>query len=400
MGAFASLQHREYRRLWIGAILSNTGTWMQSVALSWFVLELTGSPFWVGAITFFSFIGLALAPLGGGVADRVDRRKLIVVTQSIMMLDTILLAVLVSTGRANLVAISVLTFIVGAAWGFNGPAWQAFVPSLVPRESMVNAIALNSAQFSMARVIGPATAGFLVAALGAAPVFWINAGSYVAVLIALSVVRSRPVPERASGATGLGLADGIRYAWRHPQIRPMLLSIGVLSLFGGPVSALLPVYAREVFERGAGAYGALFAAMGTGSVVGALILGRRGRVSRRAIGAALAAAGLSLAAFAVVPVFAAGLLSIGAFGLAYLFGVSATNSAIQMVVEEQYRGRVLSLFMVAFGGLFPLGSLAAGGVAEAIGPGPTTLIGAAACAAWGLGLVWRARTRPIVPESA
>jgi MFS family permease len=394
VGAFDSLRYRDYRLMWFGSIVSNVGTWMQIVALSWYVLQLTGSLFWVGAVNFANFAPAWLSPFAGVLADRVDRRKILLATQSSMMVTSGALAILVATGHGSIWPVLLLTLVAGLAFAADAPARQAFFPSLVPRDKMVNAIALNSAQFSLARVIGPAIAGAMIATVGPAPVFAINAGSFLAVLAALAAVRSpfdaRAVRERPPARLG----EGLTYAWRHPVIRPMLLSISVISLFGAPITALLPGFAREVYGRGPQAFGFLTTAMGTGSVLGAVLLGRAGRISPRIIGAGVALSGLALAAFGATVIFAVGLGLILVFGGAYLFTISATNGQIQTASEDAIRGRVVSLFMVAFGGLFPVGSLVAGAVAERLGVQVTTIAGAGLCMAWGLGLVMRWRAPP------
>ncbi|HWC33000.1 MAG TPA: MFS transporter, partial [Actinomycetota bacterium] len=291
--AFHSLRFRDYRLLWAGAVISNTGTWMQNVALSWYVFTLTRSAFWVGAVAFASFFPMWLSPLGGVLADRFDRRRILLATQSVMMIAATALAVLVGTGRATLAPVMGLTLLGGFAFSIDAPTRQAFFPSLVPRDAMVNAIALNSAQFSLARVIGPAIAGTMIAAFGVAPVFWINAVSFLAVLAALTTVRERPRTMEGE-APAQGLRAGLAYAWRHPVIRVLIASIAVLSVFAGPISALLPVFADEVFRRGPTGLGALAAAMGAGSVLGAIVLGRIGRVRPRMVAAGVALAGGAL----------------------------------------------------------------------------------------------------------
>lgn len=403
MATFESLRYRDFRLLWTGATFSNVGTWMQNVALSWYVLVLTGSPFWVGAVTFATFIPMVLAPLGGITADRLDRRKVLLATQCFLMLDAAALAALAQTGHATLWAVLTLTLGVGVAYALNAPTWHAFVANLVPRHALVNAVALNSAQFSVARVVGPAIAGTLIAAAGLTVVFWINAASFVAVLVALFRIRPRAVPATRGATPAARLATGVRYAWGDPTVRAMILSIGVFSFFGAPISALLPVYARDVFHRGPGAFGSLAAAMGLGAVIGALALGRLGRASQPIIGGALVVLGAALTAFAGAPVYGAGLALMVVVGSAYLFAVSGINSAIQTTVDDGVRGRVMSLFMLAFGALFPLGSLAAGAVADRVGVVLPTVASAAACGLWGLGLVqrWRRRVaRELRPASA
>jgi len=391
--AFHSLRYRDYRLLWAGAAISNTGTWMQHVALSWYVLELTGSVFWVGAVTFANFFPMWLSPLGGVLADRFDRRKLLLATQAAMMLAAVALGLLATTGRATIGPVMVITTVSGLAFAVDAPTRQAFFPSLVPRDAMVNAIALNSAQFSLARVIGPAIGGLMIGGIGVETVFWVNAGSFLAMLAALWVVRGPERLRSVDGERAGGLRAGLAYAWRHPVIRAMLASTAVLSVFAGPISALLPVFARDIFEAGPGGFGILAAALGLGSVGGAILLGRIGRVNPRMIAGAIAVSGAALIAFALSPGFAAAIVAMVLFGVAYLFCVSATNSQIQTTVEESARGRILGLFLLAFGGTFPLGSLVAGAIASATSVVVTTIGGALVCVGWGVALLlrWRAR---------
>jgi MFS family permease len=389
LGSFDSLRYRDYRLLWSGAILSNVGTWMQFVALSWYVFELTHSAFWVSFITFLNFVPNVFSPIGGVLTDRVDRKRILFFTQTFMMIDAAVLAILVVTGVATLPAVGVLTFGQGLAFAFNGPAWQSYIPSLVPPEAMVNAIALNSAQFSLARVIGPAIGGALIIASGPGLVFGINAVSFVTVLLAMAMIRSRPRQPLAHRTLRDLLAGGIRYTWRQRRIRIMIATIAVQSFFGAPVTALLPIYAADVYGRGATGYGALAAAIGVGSVLGALLLGRLGtRSSPGAVAGSMVALGVALVAFASVPSFGAGLGLLVVYGAAYLFGISGTNSDIQLQVDESVRGRVLSIYMLAFGAFYPVGSLVAGVAAQTFGAPATTIVGAGVCLAWGLRLRW------------
>jgi MFS family permease len=396
MGAFEALRYRDYRIIWIGSILSNSGTWMQFVGLSWYVLELTGSVFWVGAVNFVNFAPAWLSPIAGAMADRFDRRRILMVTQSTSMVASLALGTLVVTGTGSIWPVMAVTLLSGLAFAADAPARHAFFPSLVPREKMVNAIALNSAQFSLARVVGPAIAGPLVATVGAGPVFWINAVSYLFVLGALAAVPSRFRPTPPEERTPVRVRDGLAYAWRHPVIRPLLVSIAVASLFAAPISTLLPQFSKEVFGRGARGFGFLTAAMGTGSVLGAMLLGRFGRLSPRRIGVALATAGISLIVFAAVGLFGVGMATMLVFGMAYLYTISATNGQLQTTSDDAFRGRVLALFMVAFGGIFPLGSLIGGAVADRIGVQATTIAGASACLLWGLGMVVRTYPRELI----
>jgi predicted MFS family arabinose efflux permease len=402
MGSFDSLRHRDYRLMWTGAVLSNIGTWMAAVALSWYVFVITHSAFWVSFVTFINFLPTVLSPIGGVFTDRFDRRKILFASQAFMMLDAAALALLAWLDQANLFAIMALTFGQGLGFAINAPAWMAFVPSLVPADSLVNAIALNSAQFSLARVIGPAVAGVLIGASadGVTLTFAINAISFVAVLVALSLVRARPAgpPERRTVRDLL--IGGFSYTWRHRPIRSMIGLIAVLSLFAAPATALLPNFAADVFGRGAGGFGALAAALGAGSVLGALLLGRVGsRVTPSLIAGTLVALAVILVLFATIHVFAVGMALMVGYGTSFLFIVAGTNSAIQLMVDERMRGRVISMWMLAFGAFYPAGSLAAGVAAEAWGAPVTAVTGAVVCGGWGLALLarsagWAGRAAP------
>ncbi len=392
MGSFDSLRYRDYRLLWIGAVLSNSGTWMANVAVAWYVLELTRSPFWVSFVTFISFLPTVLSPIGGVYTDRLDRKSILLYAQAFMMVDAVALTVLAWTGRANLFAVMALIFGQGIGFALNGPAWMALVPSLVPPEAMVNAIALNSAQFNLARVIGPAITGPLIAASGVTLVFGINAVSFLAVLAALAAMKRSPVPDQAGRTVKELLLGGFAYTWGHRPIRLLIAVVAVISFFAAPMTSLLPVFTSEVYGRGAAGYGALAAALGVGSVLGALALGRVGdRAAPRSIALVLVGVAALMVLFAAIPVYAAGAGLLLLYGGAFLFIVAATNSAIQLQVEEKVRGRVLSIWMFAFGACFPAGSLLAGLAAEAWGARATTVAGAVVCALWGAGMLLRTR---------
>jgi MFS family permease len=396
MGSFEALRYRDYRLLWIGAVLSNVGTWMQTIALGWYVFQLTRSAFWVSFITFANFIPIVFSPLGGVFSDRFDRKKILTASQAIMMIDAAVLSVLAWTGHANLAAVMVLTFGQGLMIGFSGPTWMAFITSLVPPKAMVNAIALNSGQFNLARVVGPAIAGLIIGLTSSGPaiVFTINAASFLTVLAALARIGPHARPGRQRQGVWELLTGGLAYTWRNERIRTMILGLGVMSFFAAPAAALLPVFAADVFHRGAGSYGSLAASAGLGSVTGALLLGRLGnRLSPSVIAGALMALGASLILFASIPVYPAGLGLIFLYGVAFLLFISGNNSDVQLTVDEPMRGRVLSIWMLALGAFLPLGSLLSGVAAEAWGPQATTIAGGGGCALWGLAMLWRFRAR-------
>jgi MFS family permease len=390
VGSFDALRHRNFRLLFIGAFLSNVGTWMQAIALSWYVFLLTHSAFWVSFVTFVNFIPTVLSPIGGVYTDRLDRKRILLATQSFMMMDAALLATLAWLHHATLFTVLALTFGQGLAFALNGPTWQAFVPSLVPPEAMVNAISLNSAQFSLARVVGPAVAGVVIASYsaGAALVFTVNAVSFLTVIGALMMMRTRPVVVAERERVRDLLRTGLAYTWENRRIRAMIAAIAVVSFFAAPAASLLPVFAAKVYGRGAGTYGSLAAALGVGSVAGALTLGRLGnRIGRRVVALAATSAGVSLLLFGAVRSYAAGLILMFLFGAAYLLVISGTNSDIQLAVDDRLRGRVISVWMLAFGVTYPVGSLLAG-VAASVWGAPTTVVaGAVVCCFWGLGML-------------
>jgi MFS family permease len=386
MGAFDSLRYRNYRLLWTGAVLSNIGTWMHLTALSWYVFLLTRSAFWVSFVTFANFLPTVLSPIAGVYTDQFNRKKLLVYAQLFMMVSAAVLAILVWTNQANLFWVMALTFTLGTGFTFNGTTWQAYMPSLVPPESMVNAIALNSAQFSVARVIGPAIGGVLLGVTGAGLIFGINAISFLAVLVALALIRTGSGTAQQRRTVRDLLVGGFTYTWRHRRIRAMIVVIAVMSFFASPVTALLPIFAADVFGQEASGFGTLAAAMGVGSVLGALAIGRRGRVTPRLIAGALVVQGTILILFASIPVFAVGVGLLVLFGSAFLIVVSGTNSDIQMHVDEAVRGRVISAWLLAFGATYPAGSLLAGLLAEVWGAPATMVVGGAVCSLSGLGL--------------
>jgi MFS family permease len=401
MGSFDSLRNPSYRRrLWIGAVLSNTGTWMQTTAVAWHVLELTHSAFWVSFVSFAGTFPIVLAPLGGVFADRLNRRRILLAAQAGMMTAALLLTILTAAGQATLAVVLTLTLAQGLGFGLSGPTWMAFIPSLVPPQDMVNAVALNSAQFNLARVIGPAVAGGLIPIVGVGPIFAVNTASFLAVLLAIWRIPMAAAPPRSGRSLLAELRGGFAYVRRSPIIRSLVAAIAVVSFFAGPAQAILPVFASEVYGLGAGAYGALGAALGLGSVVGALAVGRGGnRVGRRGVATSMVALGTLLVGFAVAPAFAAGLALLAGVGCAYLYMIAASNGRIQVEVDEAMRGRVMSLSMLAFGAPFPIGSLMAGLLVDRVGPTATVAGGASVCVAWGLGMLAR-RARAAQAEVA
>lgn len=369
--AFRALRHRDFALFWSGALASNVGTWMQQVTVPFVLFHLTGSAAWIGLAAFLQFFPMmAMNSVGGVLADRFPRKRIIMTTQALQMGVAFTLFALWETGNARPGAIVAMVAVAGVVAGIQVPAWQSFVPQLVPRESLLNAVTLNSAQFNGARAVGPALAGLVLAVWGPGAAFLANGLSFVFVLAALAGVRTQQAPVTREVGTVRGeFRDGFRYTRAHPGLTLAVVLAAVAGLLGAPVVQFTPVFARDVFEVGEAAYGLLMASFGAGAVAGAVLLGAYGDDVRRS---RLAAGGLfAFAAGAVglgvAPAYAAGLLALLAMGAAHLVLASALNTSIQIIVREEMRGRVIAIFMMAFTGGFPVGALLQGRVADAVG---------------------------------
>lgn len=388
--ALRALRHRNLRLFFAGQGISLVGTWMQQVAMSWLVYRLTGSALVLGVIAFWSqFPALLMAPLAGALADRWSRYRMVFLAQSLSMVQALVLAILVLSGAVQVWHLVALALFLGVVSGLDIPARQALLARLVAGpEDLPNAIALNSSMFNAARMVGPAVAGVLIGALGEGPVFLVNALSYGAVLFALAALH---VPEeRAAAPAGSVLRtmrDGFRYALGFPPIRAILLLLALVSLVGIPYVVLLPVFARDVLGGDASTLGFLTSAAGLGALLGALALASRstvrglGRVI--ALATALFGAGLVAFAFSRTVWLSGAILVLAGFGV--MMATASMNTILQSVVDEEMRGRVMSLYTMAFIGVSPLGSLLAGALALRIGAPATVLLGGSAClllAAW------------------
>jgi MFS family permease len=366
----AALHHRNYRYYWFGQIVSLIGTWMQSVSQPWLVLLLGGSPFQLGIVLALQFAPpMFLAPLGGVLADRIDKRKVLMVTSVVASLQAVILFTLTITGVVQIWHVMLLATMLGFVSAVEMPVRQAFAAELVPRRDLVNAIALNSASFNMARVVGPGVAGLALAFFGPAFNFGINAVSYFAVLIGLwrmdpQALHREERPERFD-TVRRSLAQGFRYAVHTPTVLwPLVLLLG-MATFAMNFQTLLPLFARNTLDLGAEGYGALFATMGAGSLVGSLGLAFAAR--RPLLGLMLGGAvafvilelllGLSRSLIVVFPL-------VGLIGLTSMVMVNTINVMIQNSVSHELRGRVMSLYVTVFAGSAPIGGLLAGAVAE------------------------------------
>jgi predicted MFS family arabinose efflux permease len=376
--------------MWSGAFTSTTGTWMQQVAQSWLVLELTGSAFYLGLVGFLADLPILLFTLVGGVvADRIDRRKLLLGSQYTQMLTALVLTLLVVFDQIRIWHILVLVFIAGTGQSFGGPAYAALVPGLVKREDVPNAIALNSIQFNLARLVGPLLAAAVLAAAGVAWCFALNGLSFIAVIISLYLIRATFIPEKTTDSVMTGLRNGFAYMKDQGPLWQLSV-LGFVSTFCGiPLMTLLPIFAKDIFGMDASGYARLMAASGAGAITGALLYAAYSR--RQSHGRAVCVVqiifSLLLCTFAlsrnlilsyVVLFFAGGCLIT-------LF--ATITSLVQLNVAERMRGRVMSIFMFAFRGGMPIGNLAFGYLASQLSPTAALVTGSAVLGCTGLGVL-------------
>jgi MFS family permease len=365
-GWFRSLRHAEYRVFWTGNFVSNIGSWMQNVAQGWLVLQLTNSPFWLGLVGFVQQVPALIFSLPAGVmADRASRRRMLLATQTTMMVLAVALGILTQGHWISVRQIVVLAFLAGTTMALNAPTYQAAIRDLVPPEETLNAIALNSIQFNMSRVLGPSLAGFAIAGLGIAACFYLNALSYVPLLYVIARVAFPAREPRAEASLGQELSEGFRYVRTHREILLLVVIVALVSGFGLPYLVMMPAFARDVLQVGARGLGYLVTAAGAGALLGGFQLARHRAHQRRGpwvLGAALVFfAAIVLFCFSRTPVISALLLAV--VGGAMVVSVATANSLVQTLVPNAIRGRVLSMHTMAYLGFTPLGSLLVGALA-------------------------------------
>jgi MFS family permease len=363
-----ALENRDFRMFWSGQLVSLTGTWMQSVAQAWLVLELTASPVRLGLIGTLQFGPFLLLSIpAGALADRLPRRRLILATQGVLMLQSVALAALVQGGHVQYWHVAALAVVGGIANSVDMPARQSFVVDLVGAERLVNAIALNSAAFNGARVVGPALAGMVVAAWGTGAAFLLNALSFVVVVAALLAVRAEGSPSRGRG-TGFAadIAEGVAFVAGAPRVRFVLGMLLVMSLFVFNYNVIVPLLARNVLQAGAHGLGVLMAALGAGALTGALGLAVLGgaRPPTWTIVASAAVACAATASMAGVRHFGLAVAMLYVMGASGLLFMTACNTTVQLTVPDHLRGRTMSLYTLVFVGVAPAGSLLVGWIAE------------------------------------
>ena len=365
-----AFQHRDFRLYFTGQLISLVGSWMQSVAQGWLMHRLTDSAFMLGVLSFAQFAPvLPLALWAGVVVDHSPKRQLLLWTQTAMLVQAVALAWIVSAHVVQPWMVIALAVFYGIINTFDLPARQSIVVEMTGKEDLPNGIALNSAAFNLARILGPAVAGVLLVMVGEAGCFWLNALSFLAVIVSLMLMRGGSTPAArvaGDGSTRATMREGLAYAWSTRSIRSLLLLLAVCAGLGFQYNVLLPVYARDVLHAGADVYGWLFSAFGIGSLIAALRMAvTRERWSlRRHLLIGLTTAGLGLGGFAWLHWLPAMMVFAALAGFGLILYVSSTNTLIQLTVEDRYRGRVMALYTLFFVGTSPIGSLLSGAVAE------------------------------------
>jgi MFS family permease len=405
-GVFAALRHRNYRLYWSGQVLSLVGTWMQSVSEPWLVLQLGGTPLQLGIVLALEFAPSTILSLYGGVlADRFDKRKALIWTQVAAALQALVLFGLTATHVIEIWHIYLLATALGCINAVNMPVRQAFAAEMVPRKELVNAIALNSASFNAARIVGPAIAGITLALWGTAVNFGINAVSYLAVLAGLMLMDPKAmytVTQPVRGRVLHRIREGIDYAVRTPAVLWPLVLLGGISIFGLNFQTLLPLFARNTLQLDAHGYGALYAVMGIGSLTGSMSLAFAG--SRRPLVPLIVGGGAGFVTAEVIlglsraPVPAFGLVVL--IGLTSMLMINTINVMIQYGVPDELRGRVMSLYVFVFAGSSPVGGLFAGGTAQLFGAPAGFVLGGLLSAAFLVVAAWQLVRRVTPPSLA
>jgi MFS family permease len=376
-----SLEHRNFQLFFGGQLISLIGTWMQNVAQAWLVYKLTGSSLLLGSVGFASQFPVFLAaPLGGIVADRYNRHRVVIATQTASMILAFILAGLTIAQRITIPEIFILAAMLGIVNAFDIPGRQAFLVEMVGKEHLINAIALNSSMFNGARIIGPAIAGILVARIGEGWCFFANAVSYIAVIIGLLMMRVQPRTHLPSGPALAHVIEGFRFVKNTAPIRALLLLLGLVSLVAMPYTVLMPIFADRILHGGARGLGILMGATGVGALLGALTLATRTGVYGLGRWVTFSCAGfaITLVAFALSRNFWLSTALLVPVGFCMMLQMSSSNTLIQAMVPDHLRGRVMSVYSMMFMGMAPFGALFGGAAADRLGAPVAVIMGAVA----------------------
>ncbi|HEX2033310.1 MAG TPA: MFS transporter [Chloroflexota bacterium] len=403
LSTFDALRVRDYRLLFQGNAVTSMGFWMQQVALGWLVLDLTDSPFYLGLASFArSFPMLVVSPFGGVLADRLDRRRLIVSTQVSQLVLTAVLAVMVFAGIVNVWHVLAISFLMGVAMSAHVPARQALIPSLVGRERLANALALYSMSLNTSRIIGPAMAGAIMGWGGVAACFGLQCVGYVWAVA--NVLQMGHGEERSRGRAGTtvvqNLLDGFRFCLHTKPIFLQLLIAAVPAIFAYPYMNFLPAFARDVYQIGPGGLGLLMTCMGAGALAGSFAIASRRQIRRKSQVTVVCAAGfgLFLCGFALAPWLPLALVFLALAGATSSVYMTLNGTILQEICPEEYRGRVSSVYMVTWG-MMPLGALPAGALAEAYGAPLTVVLGGAICLIFAVAILLKGLPRPLEPPA-
>ncbi|MGD0313821.1 MAG: MFS transporter [Acidimicrobiales bacterium] len=392
---FSSLRIRNYRLYFTAQLISVSGTWMQTVAQAWLVLHLTGSGVDLGIVVGLQFLPMLLfGPVGGLVADRFNKRQLLYLTQAAGGVLALVLGILVVSHEVQLWQVYLLAALLGMVNVFDNPARQTFIMEMVGRDDLPNAVSLNTVVMNASRVVGPAIGGVIITVLGLGVCFFVNAASYIAVIIGLSMMRSSELHptgtvERAKGQ----IRDGFRYVWRTPSLRNTLLAVAVIGIFAYNFTVTLALLAKDTFHGGAGTYSVLTACMGAGAVVGGLVAAHRARPTPRLLQVLALVFGGLLAAVALAPSLATAAVLIVAMGAASIGFIATANASLQLGADPAMRGRVMALYAMAFLGTTPIGAPLVGAIAQWTNPRVSLLVGAVATVLSAGLLMWRHQAR-------
>jgi MFS family permease len=390
-GVLSAFGERDYTYLWTGALISNIGTWVQTAALLWLIKNILHSNSWVGAVNMANFLPvLFIVPFAGSLADRYSRRRLIIIGQTVMMLGAFALGVTASFHVDSKPVIIITVAVIGVAFAFNFPAWQAILPDMVPHDDMLNAIALSSAQWNLARFIGPVIGAVILTYFSPATAFYANAVSFLFVLAALLIIHpKRGAIEKPSESMMHQVREGFVYVWHRKWMVNILIALGAVALFGFSYIVLIPSLIQDVLGGGAGRYGFLLGMTGLGAVIGAPLVTYLIRYykERNVVKAAMLGLGLFLLAFAGSRTYwLSCLISIG-LGACFLMTSAATNSVLQGCSEREMRGRVISIYIMVFVGVAAIGGQLMGYISDVRSTPFSLLIGGLVCVAVSLVLI-------------
>ena len=398
---FSSLRHRNYRYLWIGTVFMSAGQWIQQVTLGWLVYDITSSSVLLGMLNGLRALPFLIAsPIAGVVADRTNRKSVLMVTQYVLLATTILMGVLVTAGFIRVWQVFTFTFITAIAWSFVDPVRQSMVPTLVPKEDLMNAVALNSAAFNMTEVIGPSLGGLLIALFGVGGNFFVQGAAYAGVLISIywMVVPANSTEARRSSALE-NLKEGIAYVWSNDAVFALMTSALIPRIIAMPYQTLMPVFQKDVLKVGPEGLGILLAAPGLGACLAGFALATlSSRIRRQGIVllVSLIALGIGMNIFAWTTSFTLALIVLVGIGACQIFYMATTNTMLQVIVPDHLRGRVMSIYMLDRG-LMPIGALSAGVSAHWIGAPATVSYMGLAVIVLALVLAWRA---PVIRDLA